>query len=35
MHRTDRVTNIDYNGGIYGRGVICGEKQITPRYVAV
>lgn len=26
----DRVTNIDYNGGIYGRGLICGEKQITP-----
>ena len=26
----DKVTNIDYNGGIYGRGLICGEKQITP-----
>ncbi len=26
----DRVTNIDYNGGMYGRGIICGEKQITP-----
>ncbi len=26
----DRVTNIDYNGGSYGRGLICGEKQITP-----
>lgn len=26
----DRITNIDYNGGTYGRGVICGEKQITP-----
>lgn len=26
----DRVTKIDYNGGIYGRGIICGEKQITP-----
>ena len=30
MQMIDRVTNIDYNGGIYGRGVICGEKQITP-----
>jgi len=30
MQMVDRVTNIDYNGGIYGRGVICGEKQITP-----
>jgi 3-hydroxymyristoyl/3-hydroxydecanoyl-(acyl carrier protein) dehydratase len=26
----DRVTQIDYNGGIYGRGFISGEKQITP-----
>lgn len=26
----DRVTTIDYNGGMYGRGIICGEKQITP-----
>ena len=26
----DRVTEIDYNGGMYGRGIICGEKQITP-----
>ncbi len=26
----DKVTQIDYNGGIYGRGLICGEKQITP-----
>ena len=26
----DRVTQIDYNGGVYGRGLICGEKQITP-----
>ena len=26
----DRVTKIDYNGGMYGRGIICGEKQITP-----
>ena len=26
----DRVTEIDYNGGVYGRGLICGEKQITP-----
>jgi len=26
----DRVTDIDYNGGTYGRGIICGEKQITP-----
>ena len=26
----DQVTNIDYNGGVYGRGLICGEKQITP-----
>lgn len=30
MQMIDRVTDIDYNGGIYGRGVICGEKQITP-----
>lgn len=30
MQMIDRVTNIDYNGGIYGRGLICGEKQITP-----
>jgi len=30
MQMVDRVTNIDYNGGIYGRGIICGEKQITP-----
>lgn len=30
MQMIDRVTHIDYNGGIYGRGVICGEKQITP-----
>jgi 3-hydroxymyristoyl/3-hydroxydecanoyl-(acyl carrier protein) dehydratase len=26
----DRVTQIDYNGGVYGRGFISGEKQITP-----
>ena len=26
----DKVTDIDYNGGVYGRGLICGEKQITP-----
>ena len=26
----DKVTEIDYNGGVYGRGLICGEKQITP-----
>lgn len=26
----DRITKIDYNGGMYGRGIICGEKQITP-----
>ena len=26
----DRVTQIDYNGGMYGKGMICGEKQITP-----
>ncbi len=30
MQMIDRVTNIDYNGGMYGRGIICGEKQITP-----
>ena len=30
MQMIDRVTHIDYNGGIYGRGIICGEKQITP-----
>ncbi len=26
----DRITDIDYNGGKYGRGLICGEKDITP-----
>ena len=26
----DYVTKIDYNGGMYGRGIICGEKQLTP-----
>lgn len=30
LRMIDRVTNIDYNGGTYGRGLICGEKQITP-----
>lgn len=30
MKMIDRVTSIDYNGGMYGRGIICGEKQITP-----
>ena len=30
LKMVDRVTNIDYNGGTYGRGIICGEKQITP-----
>jgi len=30
LKMVDRVTNIDYNGGIYGRGIICGEKKITP-----
>ena len=30
LKMVDRVTNIDYNGGEYGRGIICGEKQITP-----
>ena len=30
MQMIDRVTNIDYNGGMYGRGIISGEKQITP-----
>ncbi len=30
LKMVDRVTNIDYNGGMYGRGIICGEKQITP-----
>ena len=30
MKMIDRITNIDYNGGMYGRGMICGEKQITP-----
>ena len=30
MKMIDRVTKIDYNGGMYGRGMICGEKQITP-----
>ena len=30
MQMIDRVTKIDYNGGMYGRGLICGEKQITP-----
>ncbi|MBQ3490451.1 MAG: hypothetical protein IJA86_07670 [Clostridia bacterium] len=30
MKMIDRITKIDYNGGMYGRGIICGEKQITP-----
>ncbi len=30
LKMVDRITNIDYNGGTYGRGLICGEKQITP-----
>ena len=30
MKMIDRVTQIDYNGGMYGRGIICGEKQLTP-----
>lgn len=30
MQMIDRVTEIDYNGGLYSRGIICGEKQITP-----
>ena len=30
LKMVDRVTEIDYNGGMYGRGIICGEKQITP-----
>ena len=30
LKMVDRVTEIDYNGGVYGRGIICGEKQITP-----
>jgi len=30
LKMVDRVTEIDYNGGSYGRGLICGEKQITP-----
>ena len=30
MKMIDRVTKIDYNGGMYGKGMICGEKQITP-----
>ena len=30
MKMVDRVTEIDYNGGMYGRGIICAEKQITP-----
>lgn len=30
MKMIDRVTQIDYNGGMYGRGIICGEKKITP-----
>lgn len=30
LKMVDRVTNIDYNGGMYGRGIICGDKQITP-----
>ncbi|MBE5936304.1 MAG: hypothetical protein E7262_11095 [Lachnospiraceae bacterium] len=25
-----RITNIDYNGGKYGRGLICAECDITP-----
>ncbi len=30
MKMIERITNIDYNGGKYGRGMICGEKDITP-----
>lgn len=30
MRMIDRITHIDYNGGVFGRGFICGEKQITP-----
>lgn len=30
LKMVDRVTKIDYNGGMYGRGLICGEKQLTP-----
>jgi len=30
MKMIDRVTDIDYNGGMYGRGFISGEKQLTP-----
>lgn len=30
MKMIDRVIDIDYNGGMYGRGFICGEKQLTP-----
>ncbi len=30
MKMIQRVTNIDYNGGKYGRGLICGERDITP-----
>lgn len=26
----DRVTEIDYNGGMYRYGLIRGEKKITP-----
>lgn len=28
LKMVDRVTEIDYNGGVYGRGIICGEKQV-------
>ena len=30
MKMIQRVTNIDYNGGKYGCGLICGERDITP-----
>ncbi len=30
LKMVDRVTKIDYNGGMYGKGLICAEKQITP-----
>ncbi len=29
MKMIDRVTRIDYTGGAFGRGIICGEKQLT------
>ena len=30
MYLVDRITEIDFSGGRYNRGYICGEKAVTP-----